>query len=497
MADDTMSFEHASTFTRAEDVEGQFRLGKLEALYQELFADVIEDGIITSEERAELDKMADSLGLDRTRLRRLEQALQGAYEAHHRVSIREVGDDAAMPRQSLVPLEPAVDARTQALERRVAFLEARVVELERDLEEARAHVHVEVDLSDLGAPGAATDDDAATLMRRVRQNPRDAEALHAIFRQLTKAGEADRAWCTAHVLAFLGEANAEERALYTKHRATTLIRPTGAVEAAAWRRLLFHPEEEPIIGDIFAQVASAVLLGRVSAMRRDKALPELDARKLQDPEKSTIQAVRCFHWGAAILGMSAPPLLADPDRPGTVEMLPGIPPVSRLGRAALSGRSAAELAFLAGRHLSGYRQEHFLAALLASTKDLEDVFLAALAIGNPGMPLAAHVKQWVQPLAKAIEPLLEPQAIDSLRGQFLRFVEEGGRANLARWSESVAKTGARAGLLLANDLEAAAKALALDTPTPDALEAKVDDLIAFMMSERYTKLRRQIGIAVG
>lgn len=497
MADETMSFEHASTFTRAEDVDGHFQLGKLEALYQELFADAIDDGVITAQERAELDKMADNLGLDRGRLRRLEQALQGAYEAHHRVSIRELGDEAPLPRQSLVPLEPATDARTQALERRVAFLEARVVELERELEDARAHVHVEVDLSDLGATGESTDDDAVTLMRRVRQNPRDAEALHAIYRQLAKAGETDRAWCAAHVLAFLGEATAEERAFYTKHRATTLIRPTGAVESSAWRKLLFHPEEEPIIGDIFAQVASAVLLGRVSAMRRDKTLPELDARKLQDPQKSTIQAVRCFHWGAAILGMSAPPLLADPERAGAVEMLAGIPPVSRLGKAALSGRSAAELAFLAGRHLSGYRQEHFLAALLPSTKELEDVFLAALTIGNPGMPLAAHVKQWVQPLAKAIEPLLEPQAIDSLRGQFLRFVEEGGRANLARWAESVAKTGARAGLLLANDLDAAAKVLALDTQASSALEAKVDDLIAFVMSERYTKLRRQLGIAIG
>jgi hypothetical protein len=279
-----------------------------------------------------------------------------------------------------------------------------------------------------------------------------------------------------------------------KHRTTSLIRPTGSVTQEAWRRLLFHPEEEALVGEIFSVVVSAVLIGRLSALRRDKQLVKLDPARKQDPEKTTIQAVRCFHWAAQILGMFSPPLYADPDYGGFVEMIPGVPPSSRIGSPALSGRSAGELSFIAGRHLAYYREEHFVKMLVPDARGLEDIFLAALSIGNPGLPLSAQVKQLVVPIAKAIEPILEPNAIDRLRGQFLRFVEEGGRTNLNRWAISTDRTCARAGLLLANDLKAAHAVFAAEDKAH--LGEKMDDLMSFVVSDRYAKLRKQIGIAV-
>src|SRR5207302_1884267 len=99
---------------------------KLEAMYEELFAEVIEDGIITPEERAQLDKMADNLGLDRARLRRLETALQAAYEARHRVVIKDLSFVDEPPPATIMPLEPATDQRTLPLARRIKTLEARI-----------------------------------------------------------------------------------------------------------------------------------------------------------------------------------------------------------------------------------------------------------------------------------------------------------------------------------------------------------------------------------
>lgn len=500
MAETETTFQHSASFEQGE-VAGNVRLGKLEAMYEELFAEVIEDGVITQEERAQLDKMADNLGLDRARLRRLEQALQAAYEARHRVIIREISDidlpDDEGGRASLVPLEPATDHRTLALERRIAFLETRIAELERELEDARSHISVEVDFSDVAAPAgkAVPDDDPAELARRVRHDPRDEMSLHALYKLYAKAGDADRAFCVAHVLSFLGVADGEERETFTKQRTTGLIRPTASVTQDAWRRLLFHPEEELLTGEIFSVVVSAVLLGRLSALRRDKQLVKLDPERKQEPEKSTIQAVRCFDWAAAILGMRSPALYADPTYEGAVQMVPGVPPASRIGQKALSGRSSGELSFLAGRHLAYYREEHFVKLLVPDARGLEDIFLAALSIGNPGLPLNAQVKQLVVPIAKAIEPILEPQAVDRLRGAFLRFVEEGGRTNLQRWATAADRTCARAGLLLANDLKAAHSVLTLEKETH--LDEKMDDLLSFVLSDRYNKLRKQIGIAVG
>ena len=209
---------------------------------------------------------------------------------------------------------------------------------------------------------------------------------------------------------------------------------------------------------------------------------------------STLQAVRCFAWAAAILGMGAPPLYADPEFAGAVEMVPGLPPSTRLGKQSLSGRTPLELAFIAGRHLSFYREEHFVRLLVPSTPDLEDLFLAALSIANPNIPLGAEIKERVAPLAKAIEPVLETAAIDRVRGHFLRFIEEGGRTNLHRWATAAERTGARAGFLLANDLGAARRVFELEDPR--TADAKMDDLIAFVASDRCANIRKQIGLAI-
>src|SRR5256885_1366331 len=103
------TFDVSQGFEPAE-ASGNVRLGKLEAMYEELFAEVIEDGIITTEERKQLDRMADSLGLDKGRLRRLETALQAAYESRHKVIIKDLSGDEEMPAPtSISPLEPATD----------------------------------------------------------------------------------------------------------------------------------------------------------------------------------------------------------------------------------------------------------------------------------------------------------------------------------------------------------------------------------------------------
>jgi len=383
MSETETTFTHDTGFEVGE-IAGNLRHGKLEAMYEELFAEVIEDGIITQEERNQLDKMADNLGLDRGRLRKLEQALQAAYEARHRIVIKDLSFVDEPPPATIMPLERATDQRTLALERRIKFLEGRIGELELELEEARANVSVEVDLSDVSSPKASVpDDDPAELARRVRHDPRDVDTLHALFRLYKKAGDADRSWCVAHVLAYLEAPNADEKECFVKHRETALIRPTASVTQEAWKRLLFHPEEEPVVGEIFSVVVSAVLIGRLSAMRRDKQLIKLDPARKQDPATTTVQAVRCFSWASAILGMHSPALFADPDFAGFVDMVPGVPPASRIGAQALSGRSAAELAFIAGRHLANYREEHFVKLLVPSARGLEDIFLAALSIGKP------------------------------------------------------------------------------------------------------------------
>jgi hypothetical protein len=493
MTQQDISFEHEDQFEQGE-LTGALRLGKFEVHYEELFAEVIEDGVITLEERARLDKAADAMGLDRQRLRKLEEALQAAYEARHNVRIRDMADEEPAPASIVVQPEVAHNPRVIALEMKVAQLSARIAELEKELERAREREAVEVDLSDMPVHAApAAEESPEELMRRVRSDPRDVASMRGLFRAYTRSGDTDRRWLLSSALVYLMAANDEERAAYQQYKSDALIKPSSALGEQGWK-LLFHPEEEVLTGQIFAVITPAVLLGRVSALRRDKALVKLDPARRQDPKVSTLQAVRCFAWASAILGMGTPPLYADPDYQGVVEMVPGLPPSTRLGKKALSGRTPFELAFLGGKHLCWYREEHFVRLLVPSAPDLEDLFLAALSIANAGIPLSQEIKQRVTPIAKAIEPVLEPAAIDRVRGHFLRFLEDGGRTNLHRWATAAEKTAARSGLLLANDLRAAHQVFELEDP--QSVDAKMDDLLVFVASDRYANIRKQIGLSL-
>jgi hypothetical protein len=546
--DERGSFQHAPSF-RGGAASGGLGLEAHEEHYQQLLAEVMQDGVITTEERARLDEASLGMHLDPARVRELEQALRGAYERHHGVIVREeIADDATIPDAgpptevsrfgavssvvvgrvlgvgevppSRVPPPPASEptltsgsvratdaepARPSAVpstgdERRVllrhiAALERRIAELESELQVARdGQLAVEVDLSDFEPARSRplADDDPEALHRRLRYDPRDATLLRALY--AATAADADRQWCVARALVFVGAASQGEREHFERTRRESLVRPRRALEPADWRKAIVHPDEDALVGAILGVIAPPVLLGRASTLRRTGKLPPLDPARRLDPAAGTVQAARCFGWAAGALGLATPPLYAEVGSAALVRMVPDAPPAVILGGAALSGRAPAELAFLAGRHLAYHRRERFLRLLLPELVDLQDLFLAALLLGQPSLPLHADVRARVAPIANALGPLLEAPVRDELRSAFQRFADEaGGHANLGRWMLGADHTAARAGLLLADDLDVATRMLALEgAPHPREL---VDDLVVYATSARYVELRRELGIA--
>jgi hypothetical protein len=487
---DVGGFEHAQGFVAGE-TSGSLGLGPLEIQYEELFSEALADGVITPEERSRLEKAADNLGLDRQRLFRLEQAMVAAYQSRHRVQIVEHYEEAA-PSLSPLRVEAEGDAGRALLIKRVAVLEARVKELEEELRRAQAAVNVEVDLTDLESSVDYASEDPDEVWRRLRRNPTSSDGYRQLFRIQTAKGDADAAFRASEALVALGAANADEKATFERGRAQTLIAPRGSLSQAAWHDFLFHPEQELLTGQIFSLIAPAVLVGRVTSLRRDGKLHQPSPETRQEPAKATITAVRAVPWAAAILGLACPALYVDKTRDVGFEHIPGVPPCTVIGKRVLSGKTQLEQAFLIGRHLTWYRQEMYLKTLFSAVPDLEDLFLAALTIGNPGLPIAEDMKRRVTPIANAIQPMLEAAHVDALRGCFLRFVEEGGRTNLQRWSAATDKTAARAGLVLCGDLGTALGLLEAEEGPHGELGK---DLLWFSASDRYGKLRRQLGVA--
>src|ERR1700689_1747896 len=130
------SFKHEQGFAQGEISEA-LNLGKVQAHYEELFAEVIEDGVITPEERARLNRAAHAMGLDPLNLRRLEEALHAAYEARRGVRAREIDEEQTSASLTIAARAPN-DLEVAQLRARVAQLEAKVVDLTRQLEKERA-----------------------------------------------------------------------------------------------------------------------------------------------------------------------------------------------------------------------------------------------------------------------------------------------------------------------------------------------------------------------
>ena len=479
------AFEHAAGFVPNAELLG-IELGPLEIAYQELFADVLADGVITPEERMVLEKAASRMGLDRDRLAQLERAMMTAFEAHHRVRVVEQYE-----RQTNPPPAGVDTPNSQALLARIHELEALVHDLEEELRRAQSSINVEIDLGDLDAGEEPSATDVESAWRKVRRDPANPDALRELGQALDTSGESDRRLFVAQALSVLGEASSEDERLVTEHSDAALPRPLSGLSQTAWYDQLLHPDQEVTTGNIFGVIAPAVLLGKVAALGRDGALYKPTPDQRQDPAQTTLTAVRALAWSAAILGVGIPIVVVDPKCEGSYVHTPALPPMTLVAHSALSGRAQRELAFMAGRHLTMYRAEHYVRALFPSVPDLEDLFLAAITLGNPAVPLSVDVKQRVGPIAAALEPLLQPVQIDALRGHLLRFVEEGGRTNLQRWGAAVDKTACRAGLLLCGDLTTAADVLkAEEGPNGELLR----DLIAFATSDAHAKLRQQLGI---
>lgn len=461
-------FELAPAFREEADT-GSVRLGDFEAMYEKLFAESIETGEITHEERERLNLAAAALGLEAARVARLESALIAACEARADVTLVDPEDPS-----SLADRAPPSEAAPPPDDEEPRETEPRLV--------------------------AATpyDDDEAPTLARPSTPKKSGEGaaypeLHGRFHAAARKGDLDAQFCTAAVLVQRKAATIQQHELYAKHRPDGPVRPSRPLTSDAWTTHLLHPEEDRITGEILAVIASAALIGRVTAMRRDGTLPKLEPEKLQDVATSTVSAVRALAWSAATLGMRAPPTYLAPELDTGFEIVTAVPPSSRVGARMLSGQSSKQLAFYCARHLTWYREEHFVCTLVPSVPYLEDIFLAALSLGAPNIEIPRDVAPRAKVIAEAMKPCLEKAQLERLRRLVARFLARGGVANLKKWARAADWTGCRAGLLLCGDLATASEIVALEPRGAD----RVRQLEDFWTSDQATTLRRQIGVAIG
>lgn len=326
--------------------------------------------------------------------------------------------------------------------------------------------------------------------------PFRAQTYRRLFDLHQRSQRTDRAWLVATCLAELGAAEVQHDLVIEQFRPDGPIRPTTALDSRWWDELLAAPGSDTIVSGIVRTVGEMAIALRLEELAAKKKLPVLDPKA--KPEKNTTASVvRTFTWASRALGIPAPELYLLEDVPSGIAAVPAAAPGTALGPQVRSGKSVQELAFLAGRHLTYYRPEHYALVFFPTLAELSSLVLAAMRVVIPGLPVPPSP----DPDSKVGE-LLASKVSAPQKAQLERIVSKldarGGRLDLLAWIRGVELTAARAGLLLAGDLRTAMRILKEEKRTIGelSLETKRGDLLAYCASDRYGELRERMGVAI-
>jgi tetratricopeptide (TPR) repeat protein len=333
----------------------------------------------------------------------------------------------------------------------------------------------------------------------LRLEPTKTDPYHKLYRLYAEEKLYDPAWCIAAALAFLRQADEDEQRYFEDYRPQAMIQVKSRLDNEQWVRNLFHEEENLYVGKIFEMLASAALKAKIETLKAKKELPVLDPRFRQDPATSTVTFARTFGWAAQVLGIPCPALYVRSDVPGALIAVANEPPASVAGQTVLTGFSPQELTFIVGKHLAMYRGEHYIKTLFPTVTELTVLLFAGIKLVAPEAPVPGDIEKQVVATAQALRGLMQPMQLEGLRMVVKKFLAEGAKANLKRWSQCVDITATRAGLLLCGDLEIAKKIIAAEPQQPGDLppQEKLKELLVFSISDPYFTLRQALGIAVG
>jgi tetratricopeptide (TPR) repeat protein len=322
-------------------------------------------------------------------------------------------------------------------------------------------------------------------------NPLDPATHAQAFEARMRAGEIDAAFLSALALEELGAARPEHAALIAKRRTTRGVRPRAPFDDAAWARLRASGADH-VLETLFAAVSRAGSAARVEQLIARDRLVALDpATRIE--ENSTASVWRTFQWASTVLAVPFPGIYVVDEVPGDIAAVRAEVPSTAVAPTVATGRSAKELAFLAGRHLTYYRPAHQVLIFFPTHDELERLLLASVELVLPGATGATDSRA-VTALKARLERLVTADERALIADASRRLVARGGQASLARWARSVELAAGRAGLFLCGDLATATATVDIELRGIAGLtgEDRRNDLIAFATSEPFATLRREL-----
>jgi tetratricopeptide (TPR) repeat protein len=382
-------------------------------------------------------------------------------------------------RDAMGDLEGAIDAFRGALRCRPSDVEAQA-----------ALADLLMTKSDI--QGALTE-----LILMAKKEPLRVATYRKLYELHRRAGRTDRAWLAATALEELGAADMDHQLAIDQYRAhhTQVVRPSAVFDERHWKEWIRAEGADEAVAAILRAVGRAAAELRVTSLRKDKRLFSLNPERRQST-MSTVSIVRTFVWASQVLDVPLPELYVYDEVPGGLAAVQGDARATAIGPTVLTGLPVQELAFLVARHLTYYRPEHYALVFYPTLPDLLQLFLSAVEVGLPEMPVSSRGGASGKKLVTGLKRHLTDQERQELEVAAARFDERGGRVDLAAWIRGVELTATRAGFVLAGDLAVAMRILRRESRTiaDVSVDDKRADLLAYSASEPLGKLRDELSI---
>jgi tetratricopeptide (TPR) repeat protein len=321
------------------------------------------------------------------------------------------------------------------------------------------------------------------------------QALAPLFYQ---TGAHDRMWCVAAALVYLGKADAPLASFYESYRPTQLPSAAGKMNEELWRKIL-HPAEDPYVSALLALLAPAIAMSSASP---HKAIG-VDRSDRVDLSGAAWPHAAALRYVANTIEGILPDVFLKKDAPGTVSIVNlkeknTLTPALVVGPGFEQWTRQSEVIFDLAKRMVLMRSERFPRFALGTPALLEIALRAGLLLGGCPIGNGPHGDE-VDKMAKLLDPLLSSALRAELKVVARKFVEaRGDRLDLLGWIVASDLTAARAALALCGDLGAAARVLAVEPSGQSPLSARerINDLLAFSVSEDHFAVRAALGLHV-
>jgi tetratricopeptide (TPR) repeat protein len=339
----------------------------------------------------------------------------------------------------------------------------------------------------------------------IQADPDQVELYRALASLYREESELDKAFCLAQALVFLRAAGDEERELYDRQRPAHLVMSRRRLTEELWQKAILNAREDRRVSAIFASLVG----GMAATSAQPPAAFHLSVKDRIDEADQSRPVARLVKYAAGVLGIDPEP---------QVFVLPGTEGGLRVANTTEGGRlrpallvseahvdrvDERELLFELGKRMAYLRPDRYVSYAMSTLAMLENAFAAVLTAA--GLRRADEVPpeavRLAEQLASAVpEPVLAQVAAIArqVAGQGGQAAGAPGNGLISAWRTATDLTANRVGFILCNDLETAARRVAVESAGVSTLSAKdrLRDLLAYSVSEPYFCIRRHLGLAL-